>query len=160
MQYQHQGLNQNPPKPDEKQYNYKKQPFPQLNPQNLSIISHSPQKNPIKMKKISRQTTQRRKNRKINKELTTNQQWLENKLLRTQQNCKKTFGFCSKPDQSKRKNFNNAIAALPSNMCTQPSNLTFHNLCTNQQLATRSRQLLGLNLSFCLAPRTFHGNIK
>jgi len=52
------------------------------------------------------------------------------------------------------------MAALPSNIYTQPSNLTFHNLCTNQQLPTGSRQILGLNLSFCLTPRTFHENIR
>ena len=52
------------------------------------------------------------------------------------------------------------MATLPSNLCTQPTNLAFHNLCINQQLPKGSKQLLGLNLSFCLTPRNFHENIK
>jgi SRSO17 transposase len=127
----------------------------------LTLTSTIPtQRNPIKMRKKSRRTTHRRKNRKIKKEITSKRKWLEHKLSQTKQYCNTSFGFCSDPDQSKRKNFNHAITTLPSNLCTQPTNLAFHNLCINQQLPKGSKQLLGLNLSFCLTPRNFHENIK
>jgi hypothetical protein len=127
----------------------------------LTLTSTIPtHRNPIKMRKKSRRTTHRRKNRKIKKEITSKRKWLEHKLSQTKQYCNTSFGFCSDPDQSKRKNFNHAITTLPSNLCTQPTNLAFHNLCINQQLPKGSKQLLGLNLSFCLTPRNFHENIK
>ncbi len=55
------------------------------------------------MKNISRRTTQRRKKRKISKELTTDQQQLENKLLRMQQNCQKKFWLLLKTRSFKKK---------------------------------------------------------
>jgi hypothetical protein len=151
-----------PPKPKEQQHSHTKQPFSQLNNQNpLTLTSTTPtQRNPIKMRKKSRRTTHRRKNRKIKKEITSKQKWLEHKLSQTKRYCNTSFGFYSDPNQSKRKNFNHAITTLPSNLCTQPTNLAFHNLCIKQQLPKGSKQLLGLNLSFCLTPRNFHENIK
>jgi len=42
----------------------------------------------------------------------------------------------------------------------QPKNLTFHNLCTKNKLPTGTKELLGLNLNFCLATKNIKDNIR
>jgi hypothetical protein len=49
-----------------------------------------------------------------------------------------------------RQNFNEAIKKEPSTQPFQPHNLAFHNLCKHNKLPLGSKELLGLNLKFCL----------
>jgi len=42
----------------------------------------------------------------------------------------------------------------------QPNNLGFHNLCNRNELPLGTRQLLGLNLNFCLASANVRDNIN
>jgi hypothetical protein len=74
--------------------------------------------------------------------------------------CQKNYGFCSDPNRSIQKNFNKALKNAPSPLYLQPKNLTFHNLCKDNKLPPGTRQLLGLNLKFCLSSSNISNNIN
>jgi hypothetical protein len=70
------------------------------------------------------------------------------------------FGFYANPNYSLQKNFNLHISQEPSELHMQPKNLTFHNLCTKNKLPTGAKEILGLNLNFCLATKSVKDNIR
>ena len=74
--------------------------------------------------------------------------------------CLRHFGFAADPKAPIQKNFKTALENLPMTTSKQPSNLTFHNLCTNREIPTWTRQLLGLNLKHCLSPKKIPDNIN
>jgi hypothetical protein len=74
--------------------------------------------------------------------------------------CLQNYGFFADPQRSLQPNFNMTLEKSPSTLYRQPKNLTFHNLCTKQKLPTGTRNLLGLNLKFCLASKNLHNNIN
>jgi hypothetical protein len=65
--------------------------------------------------------------------------------------CLSNYEFCANPKQTLQTNFNNAIRAEPSTLYSQPTNLTYHNLCTKHPTPLGTKHLLGLNLNCCLA---------
>jgi len=76
------------------------------------------------------------------------------------QQCECNYGFCSSYTKNIKQNFDNALNNPNSSLFTQPINLTFHNLCKQQRLPTGSKELLGLNLKFCLATKPLPNEIK
>jgi hypothetical protein len=74
--------------------------------------------------------------------------------------CLTNFGFCSNPDYTKQRNFNNTAKEDISSLFLQPKNLAFHNLCSENNLPLGTKQLLGLNLKFCLATNNLKNNIS
>jgi hypothetical protein len=116
---------------------------------------------PKKAKKVSRKLVQRR-NKRIatnNKTLPKNM-YLHMLLQRTKESCLQTFGFIANPNLNLQKNFNITIQTVPSHLFLQPKNLTFHNLCKDFTLPTGSKELLGLNLKFCLATKHIPDDIN
>jgi predicted double-glycine peptidase len=63
-------------------------------------------------------------------------------------------------DSPYKKNFNNIITSETANSSQQMSNLAFHNLCNNANIPHGTRQLLGLNLKYCLACSQLNNNIN
>jgi len=84
---------------------------------------------------------------------------LTQKLQQVKSNCLADYGFCSNPHSTLQKNFNNALKEDASLLSLQPKNLTFHNLCQESKPPLGTRQLLGLNLKFCLASNPLKSNI-
>lgn len=82
------------------------------------------------------------------------------RLRNMTQRCLTTHGFQSNPNQKIKINFNEAITKPTPSFFQQPSNLAFHNLCSSNLLPNGARELLGLNLNFCLASRSLPTNIN
>ncbi len=82
------------------------------------------------------------------------------KQKHTESQCLRNYGFVANPNTSLQKNFNTTLRNLPIIAPKQPSNLTFHNLCTDTEIPLGTRQLLGLNLKFCLSPKIIPNNIN
>ncbi len=74
--------------------------------------------------------------------------------------CLTYFGFHTDPEKTIQENFNKAVNNNPSPLFEQPTNLAFHNLCSKNKLPTGTKELLGLNLSFCLASKQLQNNIN
>jgi hypothetical protein len=55
-----------------------------------------------------------------------------------------------KPISELASKFQQSYKKTPSTQPFQPHNLAFHNLCKNNKLPLGSKELLGLNLKFCL----------
>jgi len=136
---------------------------------NYYTPEHTPTKplpNLIQRKQIakSRRITQRRMKRL--KHRTNLQQINEIKnmarkhISKANNTCFFNYGFCSNPEATITTNFNNAINHIQNKEHLQPKNLAFHNLCQTQQIPTGTRQLLGLNLKFCLASNKLPNNIQ
>jgi hypothetical protein len=82
-------------------------------------------------------------------------------LLRfAEERCLTSFGFIADPNTTLQKNFDVAIQKAPSHLFLQPKNLAFHNLCKVNNLPPGSKELLGLNLKFCLASKTIPDDIN
>jgi len=88
------------------------------------------------------------------------QQKIKQTLYATQQRCLHHYGFFANPKYTLQKNFNIQVSQQYSTSGTQPNNLTFHNLCDRNKLPPGTRQLLGLNLNFCLASKNAKENIN
>jgi hypothetical protein len=73
--------------------------------------------------------------------------------------CSKQYGFYAEPENNLQRNFNINIKKSPSELYTLPNNLTFHNLCKENELPAGTRQLLGLNRKFCIATSHINNNI-
>jgi hypothetical protein len=102
----------------------------------------------------SRRLVQRRKKRCIKAAHTSNEQALRlNQALHfTKLRCLHNFGFFVDSSKTLQQNFNKIITPDKLNPHCQPKNLTFHNLCNEQKPPIGTKNLLGLNLKFCLAP--------
>jgi len=78
--------------------------------------------------------------------------------------CIEQFGFQANPCSSIRQNFNTAIKNENLNTPMLPTNLTFHDLTIPGSLPPNTKQLLGLNLKFCVAsnflPNTINKTIR
>jgi len=78
--------------------------------------------------------------------------------------CIEQFGFQANPRSSIRQNFNTAIKNENLNTPMLPTNLTFHDLTIPGSLPPNTKQLLGLNLKFCVAsnflPNTINKTIR
>jgi hypothetical protein len=74
--------------------------------------------------------------------------------------CQKAYGFSANPSFSLQKNFRTAIATPSSPYFKQPKHLTFHNLCRDTTLPVGSKNLLGLNLKFCLSTKSLTNDIN
>jgi hypothetical protein len=70
------------------------------------------------------------------------------------------FGLFANPKATLQHNFNQAISAISTSNYQQPTNLAFHNLCKNIEIHVGTKQLLGLNLKFCLSSRTLNNDIN
>ena len=125
----------------------------------LNVPKNVPQ-SPRKI--VSRRLAQRRKQRLIKKDAIkrnhTNVGIARNN--HTEQYCLRNFGFCANPTLSKSKNFKLALHTKPSHLWLQPRNLAFHNLCKTQKLPLGAKELLGLNLKFCLSSGEITNDIK
>jgi hypothetical protein len=108
----------------------------------------------------SRRLAQRRNKRALkHKNLSTIRQ--TQPLLQSVENrCLTNFGFIADPNTTLQKNFDVAIQRAPSHLFLQPKNLTFHNLCKVNNLPPGSKELLGLNLKFCLASKAVPDDIN
>jgi hypothetical protein len=117
------------------------------------------QKTNPKKSKHSRRKAQRAKHRTEKKEKIKKSNRLihlqRHRLLRTS----KTYGYISDPKNTLHKNFNTAIRTNEQNT-SLPSNLTYHNLCSTIQPPPGTKELLGLNLNFCLASAIPKPNLK
>jgi len=85
---------------------------------------------------------------------------ISHRLRGIKQQCLTTYGFQANPNANITINFNNAITKPLSPTFRQPTNLAFHNLCSSNILPTGSRELLGLNLNYCLSSRSLPPNIN
>jgi len=88
---------------------------------------------------------------------------LQQKHYHTLQRCLKNYGFCANPNYTLQKNFNDNLKANSSeneNLPQPINNLSFHNFCKINTIPTGTRQLLGLNLRYCLASSQLHNNIR
>jgi len=72
----------------------------------------------------------------------------------------KTSALCQTPNYPWKKNFDNGLRTKPSCLFRQPSNLTYHDLCGNENIPTGTKQLLGLNLKYCLTTNRLNNNIN
>jgi hypothetical protein len=84
----------------------------------------------------------------------------QSSLRVTEKRCLTNFGFIADPNTTLRKNFDTVIQKAPSHLFLQPKNLTFHNLCKVNNLPPGSKELLGLNLKFCLASKNIPDDIN
>jgi hypothetical protein len=116
--------------------------------------------NSSKQTKKSRRIIQRRKNRFIKKEDDTLNHETLNRIRQKNKFLESQFGFYANPKNSKCSNFNNALSKINSLTYNQPTNLAFHNLCKANSLPPGTRQLLGLNLKFCLSSNHLNYNPK
>jgi hypothetical protein len=89
-------------------------------------------------------------------ELIPLKQW----LYHTKQCCLAKFGLFADAKATLQHNFNQAISTLSNPNYHQPTNLSFHNLCKKTTIPVGTKQLLGLNLKFCLSSRTLNNNIN
>jgi len=89
-----------------------------------------------------------------------NPQRLRHFLQHLSTRCQKDYGFCINPSRSIQRNFNETITSQPSPLHLQPKYLTFHNLCQKNKTPVGTRQLLGLNLKFCLSGNRTFNNIN
>ncbi len=78
----------------------------------------------------------------------------------TKLRCLQNFGFFASPTKALQQNFNIAVASNPSPLHCQPKNLAFHNLCKTEKLPIGIKNLLGLNLKFCLGSNNPQNNIN
>jgi len=113
-----------------------------------------------KKKQRSRRLSQRRAKRYKNWEKEKESQALTLHRRQTANKCLANYGFCANHSQTLQHNFNNAIRHPPSPFFQQPSNLAFHNLCTDSLLPPGTKQLLGLDLKYCLASSQLSQNIN
>jgi hypothetical protein len=63
------------------------------------------------------------------------------------------------PKKTIQKNFNAALW-ISKQTASLPSNLTYHNLCSTIQPPPGTKELLGLNLKYCLASAIPKPNLK
>jgi hypothetical protein len=110
----------------------------------------------------SRRLAQRRRKRYLKMETNKirNPQRLKHFLQHLSTRCQIDYGFCANPNHSIQKNFNETITSQPSPLHLQPKYLTFHNLCQKNKTPIGTRQLLGLNLKFCLSGSHTFNNIN
>jgi hypothetical protein len=94
---------------------------------------------------------------KIERSLNTS---FEQKIKFSEKYCLRNYGFVANPHQNLQTNFNKAIRMEMSNLYKQPTNLTFHNLCTRSTIPPGTKQLLGLNLNYCLASQQIPNEIN
>jgi len=82
-------------------------------------------------------------------------------LYHTRQHCINNYGFSAHPNLTLQQNFNLTLQKESNHIKGQPFpfNSTFHNLCTLNKTPPSTRQLLGLNLKFCLASNKIQNNI-
>jgi len=113
-----------------------------------------------KSKLKSRRTSQRRAKRYKKLTHLTHKRYLKQNQYHTAQRCIRNYGFCANPMLTLQKNFNNTIQNGTNHPPSQPTNLTFHNLCKNIRIPTDTKYLLGLNLKYCLASSHVPDNIK
>jgi hypothetical protein len=145
------------PKPAKKQH-YKGEPLWRTTPLGFRPLPK------LKMKSSSRWIAQRRNKRNsnlANSKLFAEQQLkLEQTLRATKHCCFHQYGCFADPKYSLQKNFNIQISHDEPTAKTQPKNLGFHNLCSKNKLPLGTKQLLGLNLNFYLAPTSPRDNIS
>jgi hypothetical protein len=113
-----------------------------------------------KKKIILRRITQhraKRYKRNVDKESSPH---LQQQTYHIRQSCLRNFGFYANQKFSLQKNFNDTIKNEPNFLLPQPLNLTFHNLCKNKKVPQGTKQLLGLNLKYCLASSQLKNNIN
>jgi hypothetical protein len=113
-----------------------------------------------KPKSKSRRITQRcvKQNNKLNKQKQNAP--FKNSLNLTKIRCFSNYGFCANPKHTLQLNFNNAIHTETPTPHSQPTNLAFHNLCTQNVTPVGTKQLLGLNLNYCLATKQIPNNMN
>jgi hypothetical protein len=146
------------------------QPKPTVWKKSIPNISESFSQNTLNVPKnvfqltnktSSRRLAQRRKRRLAKKETrkhNCNKIGLS-RAHRTEQYCLHNFGLCANPIQSIPKNFKSTLCPTPLQLWLQPKNLAFHNLCKTQKLPTGTKELLGLNLKFCLSSKNITNDI-
>jgi hypothetical protein len=94
----------------------------------------------------------------------TNNSNAKQETYHAKKRCIEQFGFQANPRSSIRQNFNTAIKNENLSTPMLPTNLTFHDLTTPGSLPPNTKQLLGLNLKFCVAsnflPNTINKTIR
>jgi len=98
---------------------------------------------------------------KRNKKLITEtNHYLKQKFYHTKQYCSRNFGFVAKPNLTLQQNFKEILQTNYTPSFRQPVNLTFHNLCSTHKIPLGTKQLLGLNLKYCLATNNMNHGIS
>jgi hypothetical protein len=105
----------------------------------------------------SRRLTQRCQKRQKKKAELKTKRVLSHLQRHTITNLHNKYGYVCNPDKTLTQNFNSLLHSSLNNL---PLNSTYHNLCTTIQPLVGTRELLGLNLKFCIASRNFKPNIK
>jgi len=127
---------------------------------NFKFTRSSQKTQQTKTKKItSRRYSQRRKQRLLNKTKSQQFIYINQKLYHMTQCYALHYGFTANPRTSLQQNFNNTIKNTVGYEKKQPTNSTFHNLCTINKIPLGTKQLLGLNLNFCLASNKIPNSI-
>jgi len=113
-------------------------------------------------KLTSRRKTQRRKHRYEKQLRFKEHSKLQQIIYTANKKCVRHYGFASSPTASKTMNFKQAIVKLSTNHNNnlQPTNLSYHNLCIMEKTPPGTRELLGLNLKYCLASATTDKDIN
>jgi hypothetical protein len=119
----------------------------------MEFATNNPPKNNIQKKVTATKTTYIKRGKK-QQSIPFNQT-----LFHTKQHCLFNYGFMANPQLSLQKNFNTALRGITKYNKHQPANATFHNLFTDNKIPLGIKQLLGLNLKFCLAPKKLQNTI-
>jgi len=116
----------------------------------------------LKKNSKSRRITQRRRKRynKTNNLIRTLEAKNSIKIKRTEKLCHKNFGFSASTKLTKQQNFNKHIKTTHTPQLSLPQNLAFHNLCKQNTLPPGTKELLGLNLKFCLSSNKIQDDIN
>jgi hypothetical protein len=61
------------------------------------------------------------------------------------------YGFYANPAFTLKQNFNKTLRENTPNLSQQPTNLAFHNICSINNTPSGLKDLLGLNLKYCIA---------
>jgi hypothetical protein len=122
--------------------------------------AQQPKANDKPIKTLLRRTAQRRAKRYNKIQAHKKQKEIIQTQYHANQCCLRYFGFIANPNLPKQQNFRNALQTNISTLFRQPKNLTYHNLCTLAKVPPGTKQLLGLNLKYCLATNQIHCNIK
>jgi len=109
-----------------------------------------------KQKKLakSRRISQRRKKRELKQACKTKRISAQQAAFHLKKRCLIQYGFQANSCLSLQLNFNQAVKNDYYTPTLLPKNLAFHDLTTSGNIPPNTKQLLGLNLNFCVAQNT------
>jgi hypothetical protein len=126
----------------------------------LQQMTQKPLKPDKTVNKTSRRIAQRRAKRHAKKVTKKANLPFQQAQYHITQQCNHNYGFTANPHYSKQINFKQVMTTKPPITYCQPHNLTYHNLCTINKIPPGTKQLLGLNLKYCLSTNHLHQDIN